>query len=72
MWLAASDAAAAPGIEGYLVTYGPLVLMFVVLYFLLIRPQQKRQKARNMMLSNLKKKGTRSLPLEVCMVRLSN
>lgn len=55
MWLAASDTAAAPGIEGYLVTYGPLVLMFVVLYFLLIRPQQKRQKARNIMLGNLKK-----------------
>ncbi|KPV56752.1 MULTISPECIES: preprotein translocase subunit YajC [Paenibacillus] len=55
MWLAANETAAAPGIEGYLVTYGPLVLMFVVLYFLLIRPQQKRQKTRNMMLSNLKK-----------------
>nr|WP_261381206.1 preprotein translocase subunit YajC [Paenibacillus cremeus] len=41
--------------EGYLVTYGPLVLMFVVLYFLLIRPQQKRQKTRNSMLGNLKK-----------------
>ncbi|UJF36423.1 preprotein translocase subunit YajC [Paenibacillus hexagrammi] len=40
---------------GYLYTYGPLVLMFVVLYFLLIRPQQKRQKTRNMMLGSLKK-----------------
>ncbi|AHD06581.1 preprotein translocase subunit YajC-like protein [Paenibacillus larvae subsp. larvae DSM 25430] len=40
---------------GFLFTYGPLILMFVVLYFLLIRPQQKRQKARNLMLSNLKK-----------------
>lgn len=29
------------GAVGYLYTYGPLVLMFVVLYFLLIRPQQK-------------------------------
>nr|WP_052487226.1 preprotein translocase subunit YajC [Paenibacillus sp. VKM B-2647] len=38
-----------------LYTWGPLVLMFVVLYFLLIRPQQKRQKTRNLMLSNLKK-----------------
>nr|WP_248930953.1 preprotein translocase subunit YajC [Paenibacillus hamazuiensis] len=38
-----------------LVTYGPLVLMFVVLYFLLIRPQQKRQKTRSMMLNSLKK-----------------
>nr|WP_240762006.1 preprotein translocase subunit YajC [Paenibacillus thalictri] len=38
-----------------LVTYGPLVLMFVVLYFLLIRPQQKKQKTRSSMLSALKK-----------------
>ncbi|MCZ8514613.1 preprotein translocase subunit YajC [Paenibacillus filicis] len=56
MFLAQDAAAAAPaGIESYLVTYGPLVLMFVVLYFLLIRPQQRRQKTRNMMLGNLKK-----------------
>ncbi|MDQ0877988.1 preprotein translocase subunit YajC [Paenibacillus sp. V4I3] len=43
------------GAVGYLYTYGPLVLMFVVLYFLLIRPQQKRQKNRNQMLGGLKK-----------------
>jgi preprotein translocase subunit YajC len=55
MWIAADAAPAAQGMEGYLVTYGPLVLMFVVLYFLLIRPQQKRQKKRNMLLGNLKK-----------------
>lgn len=54
MILATANQAPA-GIESYLMSYGPLVLMFVVLYFLLIRPQQKRQKARNMMLSNLKK-----------------
>ncbi|PZE19450.1 preprotein translocase subunit YajC [Paenibacillus xerothermodurans] len=53
MWLVAGEAAAGP--ESFLYTYGPLVLMFVVLYFLLIRPQQKRQKTRNMMLANLKK-----------------
>ncbi|WP_282941301.1 preprotein translocase subunit YajC [Paenibacillus sp. RC67] len=55
MLLAAADTAAQGGLQGYLYTYGPLVLMFVVLYFLLIRPQQKRQKTRNMMLGNLKK-----------------
>jgi preprotein translocase subunit YajC len=32
-----------------------LVLMFVLFYFLLIRPQQKRQKAVNTMQSSLKK-----------------
>ncbi|OPH48551.1 preprotein translocase subunit YajC [Paenibacillus ferrarius] len=53
--LLSADAAANTGAVGYLYTYGPLVLMFVVLYFLLIRPQQKRQKTRNLMLGGLKK-----------------
>ncbi|WP_068774176.1 preprotein translocase subunit YajC [Paenibacillus sp. FJAT-26967] len=50
------EIAAAPGgsLAG-LMTYLPLILMFLVLYFLLIRPQQKRTKTRNMMLGNLKK-----------------
>ncbi|MCG7410349.1 preprotein translocase subunit YajC [Paenibacillus sp. ACRRX] len=33
----------------------PFVLMFAVFYFLLIRPQQKKSKTRNSMLSALKK-----------------
>ncbi len=33
----------------------PLVLMFVIFYFLLIRPQQKRSKEHRSMISNLKK-----------------
>lgn len=33
----------------------PFVLMFAVFYFLLIRPQQKKQKTRNSMLSAIKK-----------------
>ncbi|MFD0047888.1 preprotein translocase subunit YajC [Actinomycetes bacterium NPDC127524] len=33
----------------------PLILMFVVFYFLLIRPQQKRQKNVSNMQSSLKK-----------------
>ncbi len=33
----------------------PLILLFVVFYFLLIRPQQKQQKNRKEMLSKLKK-----------------
>ncbi|WP_081773082.1 MULTISPECIES: preprotein translocase subunit YajC [unclassified Bacillus (in: firmicutes)] len=36
-------------------TLGPLILMFVLFYFLLIRPQQKRQKAVQQMQSDLKK-----------------
>jgi len=52
---AAATTTSSTGMQGYLITYGPLVLMFVVLYFLLIRPQQKRQRTRNQMLGNLKK-----------------
>ncbi|WP_232695563.1 preprotein translocase subunit YajC [Brevibacillus daliensis] len=33
----------------------PIIIMFVIFYFLLIRPQQKRNKQRNAMLGALKK-----------------
>jgi len=33
----------------------PLVLLFVIFYFLIIRPQQKQQKAHKAMLAALKK-----------------
>jgi preprotein translocase subunit YajC len=33
----------------------PLILMFVIFYFLLIRPQQKRSKELKNMIANLKK-----------------
>lgn len=36
-------------------TLAPLILMFVLFYFLLIRPQQKRQKAVQQMQGDLKK-----------------
>jgi preprotein translocase subunit YajC len=41
--------------SGGIGTIIPLVLMFVLFYFLLIRPQQKRQKAVQKMQSDLKK-----------------
>src|SRR5574341_288721 len=45
-------APAGPGLGGMMV---PLVLMFVVMYFLMIRPQNKQRKERELMISNLKK-----------------
>ncbi|MCH1626538.1 preprotein translocase subunit YajC [Fredinandcohnia quinoae] len=36
-------------------TIGPLILMFAIFYFLLIRPQQKRQKATVQMQAGLSK-----------------
>ena len=38
-----------------LVSFAPLVLVFVVFYFLLIRPQQQKAKEHKVMLENLKK-----------------
>ncbi|MBN6887835.1 preprotein translocase subunit YajC [Cytobacillus horneckiae] len=38
-----------------LATLAPLILMFVLFYFLLIRPQQKRQKAVTNMQNELRK-----------------
>ncbi len=35
-------------------TFIPLILMFVIFYFLLIRPQQKKQKEHRIMIENLK------------------
>lgn len=40
----AQTAAGLGGQDGALLQFMPLVLIFVVFYFLLIRPQQKRQK----------------------------
>lgn len=48
----AAQQAQGGGILGLIL---PFVLMFVIFYFLLIRPQQKKQKTRNAMLSSLKK-----------------
>ncbi|MBM7644697.1 preprotein translocase subunit YajC [Scopulibacillus daqui] len=39
----------------FLATIGPLIIFFVIFYFLLIRPQQKRQKQTREMQANLQK-----------------
>jgi len=43
------------GQGGGLLGFLPLVLIFVIFYFLLIRPQQKRAKEHKAMLDNVKK-----------------
>jgi preprotein translocase subunit YajC len=47
----------APGLggPGQMLSFLPLVLIFVVFYFLLIRPQQKKAKQHQEMLGKLKK-----------------
>ena len=46
------------GAGGGLGTFLPLILMFVVFYFLLIFPQQKKAKAHRAVLANLQKGET--------------
>lgn len=52
---AQTTAAADPGLMGNLTTFAPLLIMFVVMYFLMIRPQQKRQKEAKAMMDALTK-----------------
>ncbi len=49
--LAAGGAPAGQGLASFV----PLILVILIFYFLLIRPQQKRMKAHQTMISELKK-----------------
>lgn len=46
------------GLNAQLVQFAPILLMVVLFYFMLIRPQQKRQKEHLNMLNNLKRNDT--------------
>ncbi|MBL1433076.1 MAG: preprotein translocase subunit YajC [Gammaproteobacteria bacterium] len=47
----ASDAAASPGLTQFI----PLIIIFVIFYFLLIRPQMKRAKEHKTMVASIAK-----------------
>ena len=47
--------AATGGADGGLMTFLPIILMFVLLYFLMIRPQMKRAKEQKAMIEALQK-----------------
>ena len=49
----AANGAASPG--GGIMSFVPLILIFVIFYFLLIRPQQKKAKDHQLYLANLQK-----------------
>ena len=56
MWISNAYAQAAGGsTEQQLLGFMPIILMFVVLYFLMIRPQMKRAKEHKSMLESIKK-----------------
>ena len=50
----AQSAAASPGGVAAFAQFVPLVLIFVIFYFLMIRPQQRRLKAHRAMLDAVK------------------
>lgn len=51
VWAQAAPGGAPPALMQFL----PLILIFVVFYFLLIRPQQQKAKEHRTMLANLKR-----------------
>ena len=51
----AQTAAEPGGSAAFMTSFAPFILIFVLFYFLLIRPQQKRQKQHKAMLAALKK-----------------
>ena len=50
-----AQAAAPAAAGGGLMSFLPIILMFVVLYFLMVRPQMKRQKEQKAMIDALAK-----------------
>ncbi len=53
----AQDAGAGPaaGGPGLILSFAPFIVIFVLFYFLLVAPQQKKNKQRKEMIDNLKK-----------------
>jgi preprotein translocase subunit YajC len=43
------------GPTGFLIQFAPFILIFVIMYFLLIRPQQRRAAAHKEMIKNLRR-----------------
>ncbi|MTH35735.1 preprotein translocase subunit YajC [Paracoccus limosus] len=50
-----AQAAGAPSGAASIAQFAPLILIFVIMYFLMIRPQQKRMKEHRAMVEALKK-----------------
>ena len=54
LWMA-GGADASGGGGGFLATWGMMIPLFLIMYLLLIRPQRKRQKEHDKLLTELKK-----------------
>lgn len=51
----ASAPTGASGVESTLMSIAPFIAVFVIMYFMIIRPQNKRAKETKMMLDSIKK-----------------
>ncbi|MFA7440325.1 MAG: preprotein translocase subunit YajC [Sphingomonadaceae bacterium] len=51
----AATGAATGGTTGFLIQMAPLILLFVIFWFLIIRPQQQRAKAHRAMIDAVQK-----------------
>jgi preprotein translocase subunit YajC len=59
MFITPAFAQGAPaGGESFLISLMPFLLIFVIMYFLVIRPQQRRLKAHRELLKNLRRGDT--------------
>lgn len=54
----AQAAGGGAGGAGMLVQFAPFILIFVIMYFLIIRPQRQRMKAHQAMVAALKRNDT--------------
>ncbi len=54
----ASTGAGSAGAAGFFMQIFPLLMIFVIFYFLMIRPQQRRMKAHRAMVDAVKKNDT--------------
>lgn len=54
----AQSGAAAPGGSDMLLQFLPFILIFVIMYFLILRPQQRRAKAHQELVKNLRRGDT--------------
>ncbi len=58
MFITPAYAQGAGGSSDFMIQLLPILLMFVIFYFLLLRPQQQKMKAHREMLDNLKRGDT--------------
>jgi preprotein translocase subunit YajC len=54
----AQDAGGSGGTAGLLVQFLPIILIFVIMYFLILRPQQARQRQHKEMIANIRRGDT--------------